>query len=162
MSSPDRATAIDLLTHGPFRSDVGRKQLTLAFGGLYIASTTALARPQLVWETEKGYPRYYIPTASLHADIRSYLIGPEYEQSKTNGNKASGLSVEITAIETVKGKNSDSQAIIERLTVGSKTTKWVRFVGGSLDGLIRFERNEIGTQTFHHRFQMTCMVSASG
>jgi hypothetical protein len=161
MSSPDRAAIIDLLTHGPYRSDVGRKQLTLAFGGLYIASTTASAKPQLVWETEKGYPRYYIPTASLHADIKRYLTWHKYVEDKTNGYKASGLPVEVAVIGSLKGKNNDSLAIIERVTVGSKSSTWVRFVEGPLKGLIRFERSEIGRPTLHDEFQTTVMVSAS-
>lgn len=161
MSSSDRAAIIDVLTHGPYRSDVGRKQLTLAFGGLYIASTTASAKPQLVWETEKGYPRYYVPIESLHADIKRYLTGQEYVEDTTNGHKPSGLAVEVAAIETVKGKNSDSQAIIERVTVGSQSSTWVRFVEGPLKGLIRFERSEIGRPTLLDGFQTTVMVLAS-
>ena len=143
MSPPESAAIIDLLSHGPHRSEVGRKQLTLAFGGLYIASTTATAKPLLVWETGKGYPRYYIPTDSLHGDIKDYLTGAGFDHSKTNGHRVSDSSIELAAIETVKGKGNDAQAVIERLTVDSKATTWVRFVEGPLKGLIRFERSEI-------------------
>jgi len=143
MSPPDPATITDLLTNGPHRLEVGRKQLTLAFGGIYIASTTALAKPALVWETEKGYPRYYVPTESLHGDIQSHLTGVNSDHGKANGHKFSGSSVAVAGVDTLKGKGNDSQAFVERLTVGSKTTTWVRFVEGPLRGFIRFERSEI-------------------
>lgn len=148
MSPPDPATITDLLTRGPHRLEVGRKQLTLAFGGIYIASTTALAKSVLVWETEKGYPRYYVPTESLHDDIKSHLTGFNSDHGKANGHKSSGSSVDVVEVDTVRGKGNDSQAIIERLTVGSKTTTWVRFVEGPLKGFVRFERSEIGRQPF--------------
>jgi hypothetical protein len=117
---------------GPHRFEVGRKQLTLALGGLYIASTTLLSKPLLVWETEKGYPRYYIPEDSLHADIKKSLAG------------GSGSSASVAAIETVAGADGKPHATIERLTVGSKTTTWARFLEGPQKGFVRFERSEIG------------------
>lgn len=141
MPGPDIAKVNELLTQGPFRSEVGRKQLTLAFGGLYIASTTNTAKPFLVWEAEKGYPRYYIPIDSLHTEIRNSLDGAE-PQTKTNGNKA---STRLEHVETVEGKGNGSKAVVEQLTVGSKSMTWVRFVEGPWKGFIRFERNEIGT-----------------
>ena len=48
MSPIDTAAIADLLAEGPYRIFEGQKQLTLAFGDLYIASTTASARPLLV------------------------------------------------------------------------------------------------------------------
>lgn len=143
MSSSDQ-TIIDLLARGPFRSDVGRKQLTLALEGVYIASTTSSAKPRLVWETEKSYPRYYVPTASLHEGIRGQLAGAEQNHSAPNGHKASGPKIEVSEVEVVKGKGNDSEAIIERLTVGKRSTTWVRFIAGPLKDLVRFERNDIG------------------
>jgi hypothetical protein len=139
MSPPDTATIVDILNNGPHRIEEGRKQLTLAFGGLYIVATTATARPYLVWEQEKGYARYYAPVEALQNDIKRSLSSASSSVDEPNGHTAA-----VTAVENVKGKANDSQAIIERLVVGSKTTTWVRFVGGPLNGLIRFERSEIG------------------
>ena len=147
MSPPDSATIVNLLTNGPHRTEVGHKQLTLAFGGLYIASTTTSAKPYLVWEAEKGYPRYYIPSESLHADIKSRLKDADSGSIRQNGHKAPEGPVDLIEVETVNGKGNKSQAFIERLTVGCRTTTWVRFVEGPLKGLIRFERSEIGRLT---------------
>lgn len=145
MSSLDVATVARLLQNGPHRSEVGRKQLTLALGGQYIASTTPSAKPILVWESEKGYARYYLPVGSLHNDIRERLTGTDPEHGeKTNGYVASKPSVTIEKVETIEGKGNQARALIEKLTVGPKSTTWVRFVEGDLKGLIRFERNEIG------------------
>ncbi|KAF1814742.1 DUF427-domain-containing protein [Eremomyces bilateralis CBS 781.70] len=130
MSPPDVVAVTELLNQTPFRILTGGKQLTLAFGGLYIASTTLAAKPLLIWETEKGYPRYYIPIESLHADIQSHLA-----------SSSPGTSVSLATVDTVNCNGS--QAVIERLTVGSKTTPWVRFLEGPLKGHIRFERSEI-------------------
>lgn len=146
MAPPDTETVTTLLTKGPHRVEVGRKQLTLAFAGLYIASTTILVKPSLVWETEKGYARYYVPTESLHAEIRGHLDEQD-SPSKANGHDS---SVEVSRLETVKGKGSDSEAIIEQLSVGSRSTTWVRFVQGPLKGLVRFERSEIGMSSNHY------------
>ena len=41
-----------------------------------------------------------------------------------------------------------SQAVIERLTVGSKSTTWVRFLEGPFKDFARFERSEIGWLSF--------------
>lgn len=123
-----------LLVNGPNRVEVGRKQLTLAFGGLYLASTTLSSKPLLVWETEKGYPRYYVPTESLHGDVKAHVSGEE--------GKEKGLDIKV-----VKGDSAtteDAAAVIERLSVGEKSTTWVRFLKGPLDGFIRFERSEFG------------------
>ena len=147
MSSPDSTTIANLLSNGPHRSEVGHKQLTLAFGGLYIASTTISAKPYLVWETEKGYPRYYVPSESLHADIKSHLKDADSGSIRQNGHKAAEIPVDLTEVETVNGKGNKSQAFVERLAVGPRTTTWVRFVEGPLKGLIRFERSEIGRLT---------------
>jgi uncharacterized protein (DUF427 family) len=144
MSSPDAATIIDTLTHGPHRAEPGRKQLTLALGGLYIASTTTSDKPILVWETEKGYPRHYIPVESLHGDIKSRLNA----QGSKNDSKIeladSAAHIKLATAETLNGKNNDSKAVIEHLTVGSKTTTWVRFLEGPYKGFVRFERSELG------------------
>lgn len=128
------AAAITALvsSKGPHRSEVGRKQLTLALGGLYIASTTLLSKPLLVWETEKSYPRYYIPEDSLHEDIKKSLAG------------GSGSAGSVAAVETVAGTEGKPHATIERLTVGAKNTTWARFLDGPQKGFIRFERSEIG------------------
>lgn len=141
MSPPDPAPIAELLVNGPNRTFEGGKQLTLAFGGLYIASTSPSSKPLLVWETEKGYPRYYIPSESLHADIKSQLGG----SADTNSHSASENAVKIDVIDQIKGKGNNAQAILERLTVGSRSTTWARFLEGPLRGLIRFERSEIGT-----------------
>lgn len=141
MSTALKATIVQLVSSGPHRLEIGRKQLTLAFGGLYIASTTATARPLLVWEVEKGYPRYYIPTESVHGDIKPHLSESETGHGKINGHG----TVELVKVETVTGKGSNPQAVIERLTVGPKSTTWVRFIEGPLKGFIRFERSEIGS-----------------
>jgi hypothetical protein len=140
MASIDKKALTDLLEKGPNRSLIGNKELTLAFGGLYIAKTTLKGKPLLVWETESGYPRYYVPIEALHADIKSQLGS---NTSDANGAKAGG-DVKLEAVDTVKG-NNDSAAVIERLTVGSRSTTWVRFTEGPLQSFVRFEPKEIGT-----------------
>lgn len=135
MSASSSTVIAELASKGPHRSEVGRKQLTLALGELYIASTTITAKPRLVWEAEKGYPRYYIPTESLHNDIKARLSG---------GSKSSKSGVTVETVETITGTGNNSQAVIERLTVGPSSTTWVRFLEGPLKGFVRFERNEIG------------------
>lgn len=138
MSTPAPTAITEIVSNGPYRLEVGRKQLTLAFGGLYIASTTASSKPLLVWEAEKGYARYYIPTESLHDGIKLQLTG------SGSGAATPGLSIDVAKIDTVTSQDKKSQAVIERLTIGSKATTWVRFVEGPLNGFIRFERSEIG------------------
>jgi hypothetical protein len=122
-----------ILSKGPSRTLVGSKQLTLALGHLYIASTTVTDKPLLVWEGESGYARYHVPVQTLHPSIQP---GAQKDQ-----NGKSGVSLE--ALETVDGE-SDSQAVIERLTVGSKSTTWIRFTKGPLENFIRFEPKGIG------------------
>jgi len=136
MSIPAATAVAEILSKGPHRSEVGHKRLTLALGGLYIASTTAAAKPLLVWETEKAYARYYIPTESLHVDIKPHLTGP-------GSSHNSGSSIQVVNVDTLLSEESKSQAVIERLTVGSKSTTWARFLEGPLKGFIRFERSEI-------------------
>lgn len=134
MAQITETVVLDLLNKSPFRVLTGGKQLTLAFGGLYIASTTLRAKPKLVWETEKSYPRYYVPIESLHKDVRAAVDG--------NG-ATSGVAIKQDV--PISGSNgSVAKAVVEHVTVGSKTTSWVRFLDGSLKGLIRFERSEIG------------------
>lgn len=145
MSPIDKTILVELLTNGQHRSLIGSKQLTLAFGGLYIASTTLSAKPLLVWETEKGYPRYYVPIESLHPDIKALLNAQAANGNgnvDTNGHNNTPVKLEI--VESAKGKGNDSEAVIERVTIGSRTTDWVRFVEGPLKAFVRFERNEIG------------------
>lgn len=150
MAQIDKSKLEDLLTNGPHRSMVGGKQLTLAFAGLYIASTTLKAKPLLVWETESGYPRYYVPIESLHADIKSQL---GYDRDSTNGTAktSSGQNVKLEVIDSVEGRGNDSKAIIERLSVGFRSTTWVRFVEGPLMSFVRFERSEIGMSLLFQR-----------
>jgi hypothetical protein len=137
LSVPDEV--VKLLAYGPYRSEIGRKQLTLAFGGLYVASTTASAKPLLVWETEKGYARYYIPTESLHGDIKQRL-----DEAGSGVGNESGVNIEVTKGDSAASEDTNSKAVIERLTVASKSTTWVRFIDGPFKGFIRFERSEIG------------------
>jgi hypothetical protein len=134
------AAAQELLASTPFRVLTGTKRLTLALGGLYFANTTVSAKPLLVWETEKGYPRYYVPKASLHQSILSQSSG----EKQSNGHSLSS-SVELKALETVKAKSGEGEAAIERLTVNSKSTEWIRFLTGQFKDYIRFERDQIGT-----------------
>jgi hypothetical protein len=142
MSQIDKSALEKLLTDGPNRSLVGGKQLTLAFAGVYIASTTLKAKPLLVWETQSGYPRYYVPIESLHEDIKSQL---GYSQdSNANGSQGSGKDIKLEVIDSVQGKSTDSKALIEKLTIGSRSSTWTRFVEGPLMGFVRFERKEIG------------------
>lgn len=145
MSSLDTATITHILRNGPHRSEVGRKQLTLALGGHYIASTTLSAKPLLVWESEKGYARYYIPVDSLHKDIQRSLSDLNSAPNKeVNGQAATKLPVGVEVVEKIEGKGAQAQALVEKATVGSKSTTWVRFLEGELKGFIRFERSEIG------------------
>ena len=132
MSSVLSATISQLASKGPYRSEVGRKQLTLALGGLYIASTTLASKPLLVWEGEKSYPRYYFPADSLHSDIQKSIAG------------GSGSSTSVATVETVTGGDSKPQAVIEKLSVGQKHTTWARFLEGPLKGLVRYESSDIG------------------
>lgn len=145
MSSPDTATINHILQNGPHKSEVGRKQLTLALGGHYIASTTLSAKPFLVWESEKGYARYYLPVESLHNDIRKSLSHLDAAPNKeVNGQAAINIPVTVDVVERFQVKGKHTQALVEKVTVGSRSTTWVRFVEGELKGLIRFERSEIG------------------
>jgi hypothetical protein len=144
MSPSVPASITELVSSGPHRSEVSRKQLTLALGGLYIASTTASAKPLLVWEAENGYARYYIPTESLHGDIKRHLTGSDSGHGKANNHGNAGPSIEVVKIDSITSEDNKSHAVIERLTVGSKSTIWVRFVEGPFKGFIRFERSEIG------------------
>ena len=147
MAPIDGSAITDLLTNGQHRSLIGGKQLTLAFEGLYIASTTLNAKPLLVWETEKGYPRYYVPIESLHADIKSRISGQRTASSTnghSNGQTDDDTSIQLKVLESIKAKSSDSEALIERLSIGSRSTTWVRFAEGPLMGFVRFERDEIG------------------
>lgn len=149
MSSIDKSALVELLTNGQHRSLIGGKQLTLAFAGLYIASTTIRDKPLLVWETEKGYPRYYVPINSLHGSIKPLLTAAGGAQN-SQSNGAAKKAIALDVVDTVKGKG-DSKAVIERLTVGERSTTWVRFTEGPLMGFVRFERKEIGRLAFTAR-----------
>jgi hypothetical protein len=152
MSTPLSTKVSQILSKGPARSEIGRKQLTLAFGGLYLASTTAAAKPLLVWEEEKGYARYYIPEESLHSDIKGRL----------NGLLGSlGHDIDVAEVESVTGDDGKSRAVVERVTVGQKSTTWVRFLEGSLKGFLRFERTEIGWSSLAATFFWLCLVTCS-
>ena len=108
MAPIDKAAITDLLTNGQHRSLIGSKRLTLAFAGLYIAETTIANKPLLVWETESGYPRYYVPIQSLHPDIKSRM------SANANGDGANGhnnTSVKLEQTDTVKGKGNDTAAV---------------------------------------------------
>ena len=145
MSLIDREALRDLLTQGPARTLVATKQLTLAFGGLYIASTSISAKALLVWETEKAYPRYYVPLESLHGQIREQLASTKATNGRMDSEQANGnQAVRLEALEWVEGKGMYAEAVIERLSIGSKSTTWVRFVEGPQKGFVRFERKEIG------------------
>ena len=126
-----------LISNGPHRSEVGHRELTLAFAGLYIASTTLTAKPLLVWESaESPYARYYIPAQSLHRDIKSSLSGAKKE------DKTAGISVE--EVTSIKGEGGEVVAVSEKLSVGGRSTTWLRFLEGQFKDFIRFERSEIG------------------
>lgn len=140
MAPIDKAAFAELLTKGQHRSLIGSKQLTLAFAGLYIASTTLTSKPLLVWETGSGYARYYVPIQSLHPDIKSRINA----NAENGANGHNNTPVELETIDTVKGKGNDTAAVIERLTIGSRSTNWVRFTEGPLMEYVRFERDEIG------------------
>ena len=138
MSSIDK-TAIDhLLATGPHRSLEVQKELTLAFAGLYLATTSRTATPRLVWENDKTpYARYYVPVQSFHPDVKAQLSG---STGAANGHSKSVASVII--VEELKGKGD--KAVIERLTVGERSTTWARFLSGPPKDFARFERSEIG------------------
>jgi hypothetical protein len=139
MSQPDKAAVVELLDRAPFRILQSGKQLTLAFGGLYIASTSLSSKPALVWETEKSYPRYYVPTDSLHDGVKARI------EKGSGGQTDPWPQVKLTTVDTINGsKNGAAKAVIEHLSVGPRETTWVRFLEGPLKGFIRFERNEIG------------------
>jgi hypothetical protein len=116
------------------------KQLTLAFGGIYIASTTISAKPLLVWETEKAYPRYYIPIASLQEDVRSHMGKPLERGGITISEK--DCSVDTSTL--IKSHDNESEGVIDHFRLGERDMKWVRFLKGPLEGYIRFEKSEMG------------------
>lgn len=104
-----------------------------------MASTTIIAKPRLVWETEKAYARYYVPVDALHSDIRR-----KTEQSGTTDDSSSAR-VSVDIVQSVDASDGGSKAVLEKLTVGdARSTTWVRFTEGPLKDLIRFERDEIG------------------
>jgi hypothetical protein len=152
MSAPLSSVAKELISKVPHRFETSGKQLTLAFGGLYIASTTTTAKPLLVWEEEKSYPRYYIPTASLQNDVRWTVLSDDPPA------RTGDVDIKVEVIESVTGELKDArkvgpfdnttEAVIERLTVGEKSTTWVRFLSGPLKDFIRFERSELGKYDF--------------
>jgi hypothetical protein len=133
MAPISEAEVSELIRKGPFRVLPAGKQITLALGDLYFASTTLAAKAQLIWETEKSYPKHYLPTESQHADVQAVLDG-----------KATGSKISVNTIQTVSTGNQNNNAVIEQATVGTKTMSWVRFLEGPLKGLIRFELNEFG------------------
>jgi hypothetical protein len=155
MSTITEAAAVDLLNQTPFRILPAGKQVTLAFGGVYIASTTVAVKPLLVWETEKGYPRYYIPVDSLHEAIRPH-IGKPSERGEITISEKTG-SIDTSAL--LKSRDNESEAVIDHFRIGEKETKWVRFLQGPLKGYIRFEKSEMGKwRIFTHTCDsLTCV-----
>jgi len=145
MSSSLSSVAKELISELPHRYELGGKQLTLALGGLYIASTTKTSKPFLVWETARSPLRYYIPTASLHDDIRWTVLSNEPPARK------GGVDIKVEVIDSVTGElkgapfdDNKTEAVVERLTVGEKSTTWVRFLSAPFKDYIRIERNELG------------------
>lgn len=146
MSVPDLDAVKQVLQHGPYKSEVGGKQLTIAAAGQYIASTTAAAKPLIIWELEKTYyARYYIPQESLHTDIKKHLSDSK-SQNGVQHDQSAPLkhSVSVELVDTIKAPNTDAKGLIEKVNLGPKTLTWVRYVGGQLNGYIRFERDQIG------------------
>lgn len=133
MASFGVSTISQIARNGPYRSEIGQKQVTVALGGLYAASTNSTAKPLLVWESERASSLYYLPVESLHHDLRDGI-----------SNKEAGTSTSVQTVETIKGDNGQPQALIEKVTFGSKSTTWVRFVEGKLKGFVRFDPNDIG------------------
>lgn len=141
MPTITETTVIDLLNNPPFRILPASKQLTLAFGGIYIASTTVAAKPLLVWETERGYPRYYISTESLHDDIKPHIRDSFYECEIFILGKEATMG---GTGRVIPSPTDGPQAVIERLRMEGRWMSWVRFLKGPLEGFIRFERSETG------------------
>jgi hypothetical protein len=140
MSTLTDVTLTDLLNHLPFRTLPAGKQLTLAFGGIYIASTTVSAKPLLVWETEKGYPRYYIPIDSLHEEVRMHMGKP----LERGGITISGKACSIDTSALIKSVDNESEGVIDIFRLEERQMSWARFLKGPLQGYIRFERSELG------------------
>jgi uncharacterized protein (DUF427 family) len=122
-----------LIAKGPNRYEIGRKRVTLALGGVYVASTTLSAKPLLVWETEKPYARYYIPVEAFNDSVRSAWKG-------SGGDAKANVPVSVTEIESIQ--EGDTQAAIEEITVGNKSTTWARFASGTFKDHIRIERGD--------------------
>jgi hypothetical protein len=150
MSTLTEATVAGLLNQPPFRILPAGKQLTLAFGGIYIASTTVSAKSLLVWETEKSYPRYYIPIDSLHEEVRPHMGKPLERGGITISEKA--WIVDTSAL--IKSQNNDFEGVIDHFRIGEREMKWVRFLEGPLKGYIRFEKSEMGELYLSSHLQM--------
>jgi hypothetical protein len=150
-------TVADLLSSGAHRSEVSQKHVTLALGGLYVASTNnAKSPPLLVWESEKGYPRYYLPTASLHKDIENQILETHPKGLQTSSTDStgtsSGITITLEVVDAINSSNNNSKAIIERFTIGSKPLTLVRFLEGPFKDYVRFEKDEIGNYPLHRSF----------
>lgn len=139
------ATVTKLLNNPPFRILPASRQLTLAFEGIYIASTTVSERPLLVWETEQSYPRYYIPVESLHEDLYSIVVAHTIHSGKQA--RVSGQTCIVETSDAFISHDGWTQAVIEHIRIGEKTMSWARFFNGPLDGYIRFEKSELGRET---------------
>ena len=75
-------------------------------------------------------------------DVKQFLTGSESSQDKVSGNGKP--EIDVVKVDSVTSKDNKSVAVIERLSVGSKSTTWVQFVEGPFKDFIRFERSEIG------------------
>jgi hypothetical protein len=72
---------------------------------------------------------------SLHHDIKALLTG---------SSGTSEFGVNVTRVETITRTDNKPKAVIDRLSVGTKSTTWARFLERPLKGFVRFERAEIG------------------
>ena len=97
-----------------------------------------------MWETENAYARYYVPVESVHTSIKHYLDGTDAKNGGPDGDQHSKINVEV--LETIKGEGKDNhaEAVLEKVTVNSRSMTWVRFTKGPWKGFFRFERGEIG------------------
>jgi hypothetical protein len=156
MSTLTDVALTDLLNHPPFRTLPAGKQLTLAFGGIYVASTTVSAKSLLVWETEKGYPRYYIPTDSLHDEVRMHMGKP----LERGGITISGKACSINTSALIKSVDNESEGVIDIFRLGERQMSWARFLKGPLEGYIRFERSELGKLNLSSYWRSKALANA--
>lgn len=147
MTTITGTTVIDLLNNPPFRVLPASKQLTLAFEGIYIASTTVSEEPLLVQETENNYPRYHAPTQSLHEDLYSIVVNPLDNEYRI---RILGKTCIAVMSDTINSHDGGSQAVIEPLRIGERIMSWVRLLKGPLKAFIKFESSEIATPSISY------------